>query len=215
MKVGTDAMVLGSLACQDNPKHILDIGSGCGILALMMAQKYPSSEILAIDIHADSIVEASQNFKESPFENLKALKTSLQELEINDHFDLIISNPPFFDDDLKSKSDNRNYARHNDNLSFDQLIGNIAKCLSDNGSAWFILPYRYDNEILSLLEKSKLFLREKIELFNDQKKEPVRIIYSVSKLPTSTLTKRIPIRIDGNYSEEYKTLTKDFHGKTI
>ena len=213
MKVGTDAMILGAIASNNSTTKILDIGTGCGILALMMAQKYPQAQILGIDIHKNSIQEAKENFNHSRFTNLNTKEISLQEFSKTNHdlFDLIISNPPFFDQDLKSQSSNRNFARHNDNLSFEELIESAKNLLNPKGKFWFILPERYDQEIQKLILASKLHLVEKVNLTNDSKTTPVRIIYSISKIEMKLKEWTLNIRVNSQYSDAYKKLTSDFH----
>lgn len=217
MKVGTDAMILGAFVEHESPIKILDIGTGSGILALMMAQKFPNSAITAIDIHQDSIQEAQYNFDQSPFTNLKAIHCSLQDLNNStcDQFDLIISNPPFFKNDLKSSERNRNFARHNDQLSFEDLIRTSANLLTKQGCFWFILPTRYHYQIESILNGSNLFFHQLISLRNDNSTDPFRYIYKVSKEKATTQYSTLNVRIDGKYSQEYIELTKDFHDRKL
>jgi tRNA1Val (adenine37-N6)-methyltransferase len=213
MKVGTDAMILGSYASVIKPKSILDIGTGCGILALMMAQKYPTANITGIDIHSESIEEARSNFENSKFNNLHTLHTSLQDFnnlsEIQ--YDLIISNPPFFQDDLKSEINSRNLARHNDQLGFKELIHFGSSLLNENGLFWFILPSRYEDQIDELIENSELKNRQKIHLFNDNNSYSVRTIFCLSKSGEELPSDRLTIRKNNSYTDEYIDLTKGFH----
>ncbi|MCB0478012.1 MAG: methyltransferase [Crocinitomicaceae bacterium] len=217
MKVGTDAMILGAVAVHDQPKFILDIGTGCGILALMMAQKYPNSKIYAIDIDEESTDQALANFMRSNFRNLSSIRISLQDFarETAQKFDLIVSNPPFFQDDLKSDSEKKNLARHNDNLSFEELISDAKNLLSDSGVFWFILPARYDSIIQNITDQNQMFIQSLIELTNDHQENPVRIIYAISKKEQSIQKKKMNIRIGGKYSSEYIELTKDFHDRDL
>ncbi len=217
MKVGTDAMILGSIVQHEKPQRILDVGTGSGILALMMAQKFPDSEILGIDIHSNSIEEAKANICQSPYDKIQIQKIAFQTLALdsNQSFDLIISNPPFFQDDLKSINENRNSARHNDQLSFNDLIESAKKLLTQSGKFWFILPTRYHSEICSLIEQNQLYLNQLISLTNDNQEEPVRYIYSISNQELEIIEKSMNIRIKGQYSLEYIELTKDFHDRKL
>lgn len=217
MKVGTDAMILGAITKSCNPKNILDIGTGSGILALMLAQRFPNSKIQAIDIHRASIEEAAFNVKNSIFNNVVISESSLQSFAAcNDpKFDLIISNPPFFKSDLKSTQADRNYARHNDRLSFEDLIANSKKLLNLNGEFWFILPERHHEEIIRIIEHQELYLNNLISLFNDKQSKPVRRIYGISKTKSHPQFSELAIRINGEYSKEYIELTKDFHNRNL
>lgn len=217
MKVGTDALLLGSLVDSENPKTILDIGTGCGILALMMAQKYPNSTITGIDIHNASVIEAQENVLHSPFSNINVKEIALQDLVLDKltGFDLIISNPPFFQDDLKSACENRNYARHNDDLPFSELIEHGNRLLSENGQFWFILPYRYDKEISALTIKYGLYINEIVKLKNDYCKTPVRLVYCLTKKESNCNCRSMNIRVQRKYSSEYIELTKEFHDRPL
>lgn len=218
MKVGTDALVLGATtSISFTPDNILDIGTGCGILALMMAQKYPKSKIVAIDIHQESIQEAELNFNNSKFVSIESLHCSVQNLAATttNKFDLIVSNPPFFEKDLKSEVEARNFARHNEHLSFEELFQAAYDLLTNKGLFWFILPYRYESKLDALIQTKKLHILRKIYIGNDTKDEVVRIIYCVSKLQELCEISSMNIRINGAYSLEYIELTKNFHSADL
>ena len=135
MKVGTDGALLGSLAATG--KRILDIGTGTGLLSLMMAQRCPDAQITAIDVDENAIKDAQRNFSESPFEDRITLKQApfqefaKQELE---KYDCIICNPPYFDESLESKDESRTRARHTSSLPFRDLIGGAYELLEDEFS---------------------------------------------------------------------------------
>ena len=148
LKVGTDAMVLGSLSHWDSPGHLLDVGTGTGVLALMCAQRYNFGNITAIDISKDAIADAIENASNSPFKSsITVLNCSLQDLEGKELFDAIISNPPYFENSMKNANDQLTLARHTDSLSFEELLENIYRLLTANGLAWIIVPEGAETKI--------------------------------------------------------------------
>ena len=147
MKVGTDGTLLGSLG--EGGDRILDIGTGTGLISLMMAQRFPESEITAIEIDENAVIDARRNFAESPFCNrLHLLHTSLKDfvaerIRGNDGgmlFDSIVCNPPYFDDSLESKDLSRTRARHTSSLPFHELISSAYKLLEDKGVFSVCIP---------------------------------------------------------------------------
>ena len=157
MKVGTDAVLLGALAGSEKSKDILDIGTGCGVVALLMAQRHPQSIVHALDTDAASVLCATKNFAESPWgHRLRAFHTSIQDYAntYEGQYDCIVCNPPFFSHSLKCSSEKRNMARHNDSLPPEELSRAVDRLLSLQGEFDVILPLP-ESEILSQ-EMSKL-----------------------------------------------------------
>jgi tRNA1Val (adenine37-N6)-methyltransferase len=147
MKVTTDACLFGAYCAErlkQNAKNILDIGTGTGLLSLMLAQKNSTSLIDAVEIEEQAALQAKQNFQQSPWiERLKIHNTSIQQFShtTKNQFDFIITNPPFFNNDLKSDQQNRNLALHSTALNFEELIHCIKKLLSPTGKFAVLLPY--------------------------------------------------------------------------
>jgi tRNA1Val (adenine37-N6)-methyltransferase len=163
MKVGTDAMVLGSLAADlfhESPKRILDVGTGSGILALMMAQAYENSSVTGIEIESVCALEAEENARNSPFsQSVKILHTSLQqyiEKQNVNLFNFILSNPPYFVNSLQSTDVERNTARHTESLSFEELTKGVSSLLLENGKFMCILPSEAEDSILKEAGKKAL-----------------------------------------------------------
>lgn len=143
-KVGNDAVLLGawarSLECE-SPMRILDIGTGCGVVALMMAQQYPLAQVYGLDLDEPSIAEARGNFDRSPWrERLHLIHCPLQEYQCEEKYQLIVSNPPFFTNSLKGPNKQRNTARHTDSLPFDDLLKHAAQLLTEDGTFCVMLP---------------------------------------------------------------------------
>lgn len=216
MKVGTDAVLLGTLADLPEKGQILEVGTGTGVISLILAQRC-QAQITAIDIHQASVWEARANFKESPWSNrLKALLISYQlyaDQENPVRYDLIISNPPFFENDLKSSDSNRNLARHNDQLSYRDFLLASRQMISDTGHLCLILP---PTEAQIFIEEAKNFgfyLQKKIEIKPKPEKEANRLILSfgnqdLNKIRTDSLTIR---NSDSTYTEEYRRITEEFY----
>ena len=144
MKIGNDAIMLGAIAQPSLlPQHILDIGTGCGILALMMAQRFPKANITAIDIDRQTTQVAAANFENSPWSNrLYALNVPLQDFatESDRQYDLIISNPPYFTNSLRNNDPRKALARHDDNLTLQQLFKASSHLLAPDGTLAIIIP---------------------------------------------------------------------------
>ncbi|MDR1847194.1 MAG: methyltransferase [Bacteroidales bacterium] len=215
MKIGTDAILLSALLPIFKPSNALDIGTGCGIVALCMAQIYKQTEIVAIDIDKESIQEASINFANSKFhKRLTAKHISLQNFtqKTLEKFDLIVANPPFFIDSLLSNNEKRNISRHNVTLTLQDLVLSVEKLLSPNGYFVVILPHN-EMKKLFIAETQNLFLIKQHFIFDKDNKPCRRIIsqFGKQKMDCDTSIGHIIIRNrDNTYTETYKNLTSPF-----
>lgn len=177
MKISTDAVLLGTIATTENPTRILDIGTGTGVIALMLAQRFPDSKITAIEIDADAASQAEENFQESQFaERLKIIHGRIQDLADPGKFDLIVSNPPYFPAHLKSKDSKRNKALHTDELSFNELIEKVFSLLNETGKFWVILPPRQMDSLEESASTKGLFCYLKISVKDTDPKPVHRVI---------------------------------------
>lgn len=217
LKVGTDAVILGSLTSFKNPKNILDIGTGTGILALMMAQKY-NSIITAIDIDEGAIADAVTNCNNSPWKDrITTQRCSLQEFTKgqNDTFDGIICNPPFFTNCLKNNNESKTNARHTTQLSPQDLFSNIEKLLSPNGVFSFIIPYNEKILFASCAQDANLYLTDECDIYPfADSNEPNRCVLTYSRIWSNFNKKHLHIREDKTtYTQEFKNITQDFYIK--
>jgi len=215
MKVGTDAVLLGTLAKLPFSGKILEVGTGCGVVSLIIAQRC-QSYITSIDIHQNSILEAKSNFEESPWnDKLSAQLISFQEFakkEKQNRFELIISNPPFFQNDLKSPDANRNFARHNDNLSYSDFLSASRDLLSDFGNLSVILPAPESILFIDLAKEDGFHLHKKIEIKPKPDKAFNRAILIFGNYEKEIEIAVLSIRNSNNsYTEDYLKLTKDFY----
>lgn len=216
MKVGTDAVLLGSLVAKEESCAILDIGTGCGVIALIMAQRYPMAHIVGIDIDQPSVDQARRNFELSAWSsNLEVQCCSLKEFFHNtvSRFDLIVSNPPFFENSLKSPIESRNHARHTDSLSFEELLFSIKSLLSETGEFWCILPYDSANKMISVAAAYSLYPSYKVSVSMKESALPKRMVFALKHLKSdSIIHSTLAIRNSENlYSDAYRTLTKDLY----
>jgi tRNA1Val (adenine37-N6)-methyltransferase len=213
MKVGTDSLLLGSFAEINGAASILDIGTGTGILALMMAQK-SSAKIDAVEIDESAFEESSLNFKASKWSTkIKVFHTPIQQFEIKTSYDMIISNPPFYveENNIKIKNSTRAKARQDKDLTFESLCDEVMKRLTDDGKFWLILPTDEAEDFLIIAQKAKLHLQGEI-LIKPKPSKPInRIVMCLGKAKTKAISSIFTIYDDaGTSTEEYYELTKDF-----
>lgn len=221
MKVGTDAVLLGAWVNPNDSKKILDIGTGTGIISLMLAQK-SRAQITAIEIDKESTEQAIVNVAESAFKDQIEVKhTSFQDLVslsgIDQKFDLIVSNPPYFIDSLKNQAESsRKTARHADLLPFEDLIHGVKKLLDEKGKFCLILPkneaaiFRKMAELKGLYLSKLLRVRTRLEK-DSEKRHIMQFEFKESEFSESTLV--IEEDSHRNYTQEYKDLTRDYYLK--
>jgi tRNA1Val (adenine37-N6)-methyltransferase len=218
MKIGTDAVLLGAWTSLDlKPKSILDIGAGTGILALMMAQRSGAELIDAVEIDDDAYEQCVENFETSDWgDRLFCYHASLDEFtaEIEDQYDLIISNPPFFTETFKTTNEVRNQARFEDAMPFTELIKSVSKLLSPNGEFNVIIPFSEEFSFTKLAAKEGLY-PSKILHIRGQESRPLKrsmICFTFKKQTAQTHELIIEIARH-QYTKEYTLLTKDFYLK--
>ena len=218
MKVGTDAVLLGAWSALDHmPNTILDIGSGTGILALIMAQRSTAELIDALEIDSDAYEQCVHNFETSDWgDRLFCYHASLDEFvgEIEDTYDLIISNPPFYTDHFKSRNEARNKARFEDALPFEELLTSVSKLLSVTGQLNVIIPFSEEINFISLAKNVDLYpiriLRVRGQEESPVKRSLISFTFQENKIKVSELTIEITRH---HYTHDYINLTKDFYLK--
>ncbi len=214
MKVGADGVTLGAWADVSDVKSVLDIGCGSGLIALMIAQRSEAG-ITAIDIDGQSIEQTKENTGNSPWsERIKTVHASLQQFAANSDvlFDLIVCNPPYFNNSLKSPSESRTMARHTDTLSYTDLITNAGKILAENGRFCLILPVNEGNIFCRMAENGKLYCRKRVEVFPNYEKPVRRLLLEFVKQKTECKFEKIVIEKErNNYTPEYTELVKTFY----
>lgn len=215
-KVGTDAVLLGAWAQAGHAKHILDIGTGTGVIALMMAQK-SNARIDAIDIEQSSYEQAGENAAHCTWHNrISVHHSSLQQFigATTFKYDVIITNPPYFVDSFKAPDEERSHARHNDTLPFTDLIEGVKHLLHKEGRFYIILPTKEALDFKALAEKKGLYLtsrlRIKTKVSNDAEKRHL-MKFSFVQAPLKDQTLSIEKGDRHEYTDEYKLLTGDFY----
>ena len=240
MKVCTDACLFGAWVSQksmvQNAINIVDIGTGTGLLSLMVAQVTETSKasITAIEIEAQAAAEANSNFNISKWsDRLKLVNDSIQNFtasiskddlvinELNNNkqlFDIVISNPPFYEGDLKSPDPNKNKAAHSTELPWNILVENVTSLLNNNGSFFVLVPTLRAYTMQKLAETHQLQLEEEVLVYNDAKHLPFRSFLHFTKVKPvidkeiSVLRNKIVIKnADNTYSTEFTELLKDYY----
>ncbi len=212
MKINTDGVLLAALVESEGPKRILDIGTGTGVLALMMAQRFENAKVEAVEIDEQASATASRNFQSSVFSNRLLLNnTAIEHYNNSNKFDLIISNPPFFVNDLKNAEERKGIARHTDEEFFEALINKVAQLLNEKGLFWFILPLKQAKNLIESANRHGLQVTRKIHLHSDESKPAFRWIVCLSRavLPIA-VTNFYIYKSEKVYTSAYQDLLKDF-----
>jgi tRNA1Val (adenine37-N6)-methyltransferase len=216
MKVGTDAVLLGSWIQPNGSTHILDIGTGTGVIALMLAQKTNAS-IVGIDIDVSATQQAQENVDESKFKNsITLFNTSFQDFvkTTSLKFQLIVSNPPFFEQSLKSSDEKRSNARHADVLPFEDLLDGVIKLLDEKGKFCLILPTLEAEKFRGMAQKKGLFLSKLLRVKSRVDKDiDKRHLMQFEFTPTEFSEETMAIEEDErhSYTQAYKELTKAYY----
>ena len=216
MKVGTDGVLLGAWTPLKTKDHyVLDIGTGTGLIALMLAQRNPKAIIDAIEIESNAFTEAKLNFENSIWtDRLNAFNVNLKSFDTHHKYDLIVSNPPYFTDTFKEKATKRTLARHVDNLSFKELIEHVIRLLKKEGACAFIVPCSQETDFISLAQEQGLY-PQKITRVKGRKSVLVkRSLLYFTKTEVECVEDEIVIEIDRHiYTQDYINLTKSFYLK--
>lgn len=225
MKVCTDSCLFGAWIAdaiqnstpklRDKIKNILDIGTGTGLLALMYAQKNANAIIDAVEIDASAAQQAKENFEASPWkENLTVYQNPIQQFNLSAQktYDLIITNPPFFQNNFKSNNSKKNIALHSKVLNLEELSISIKHNLSNTGNCAVLLPHNRSTYFEQLMSDNQFYLNQKILVKQTTVHHYFRNILTFSKQKTKTIITDITIQdIDNNYTSIFTTLLKDYY----
>jgi tRNA1Val (adenine37-N6)-methyltransferase len=219
MKIGTDGVLLGAWTPLDNnPYSILDIGTGTGVIALMLAQRSHAEQIDALEIDEDAYEQSVDNFENSPWsDRLFCFHAGLDEFveEPEDEYDLIVSNPPFYSEDYKTECNQRDMARFQDAMPFEELIEAAAMFLSENGIFSVIIPFKEEENFVALAKECELYPQKITRVKGTPTTEIKRSLLAFSRNETSAfLVDELVIETSRHqYTTEYIELTKDFYLK--
>lgn len=216
-KVGTDGVLLGAWANIEKDKNILEIGSGSGVISIMLAQRNYSAKITGIEIDPQSVTESKSNILQCPWhERIKVIKTDLQHFMTEQKFDHIITNPPFFSNSTKSKNKRKNETRHTETLSFDDIISFGQHYLQKNGTLSIILPKEEGTFFISQAIKKNFTLNRVTSVRSKINKPIERLLIEFIYLSTENRTIKEETLVIQNeqrndYTEDYIKLTEAFY----
>ena len=225
MKIGTDGVLLGAWASVNNSMHtILDIGTGTGVIALMLAQRSIADTIEAIELDGDAFEQCTDNFEASDWgDRLFCFHAGFDEFvdeyteeepEEAELYDLIVSNPPFYSEEVSSGNDARDQARQNSSLPFDELVSGVSKLLSPTGVFATIIPYKEEENFIALALENNLFPNRITQVRGTENTEIKRSLLEFSSTESEYTPKELIIELERNvYTKEYIDLTKDFYLK--
>jgi tRNA1Val (adenine37-N6)-methyltransferase len=219
MKIGTDGVLLGAWSPIDNnPKSVLDIGTGTGIIALMLAQRSDADQIDALEIDENAYEQAVDNFENSPWgDKLFCFHAGLDEFveEPEDEYDLIVSNPPFYSEDYRSENEQRDLARFQEAMPFEDLIDAAALLLSENGIFSVIIPFKEEERFIDLCAEVELFPIKVTRVKGSHKTPIVRSLLAFKRYELAVLVAdELVIEINRHeYTDDYIELTKAFYLK--
>lgn len=213
MKVGTDGVLLGAWANMEKARHILDIGTGTGVIALMAAQKMEEATIDAVEINLEAYEQACENVKQSPWvERIKLHHLSIFDFNPGITYDRIICNPPFFIESTPAPDKNRTQARHCLDFSHKNLLQSVKRLLSDNGHFCTILPTNEAIQLISLARQENLYVSRLTRVLPTPVKPPKRYLMDFTSAPGTSLEQDMILELSRHqYSDEYIQLTKDFY----
>ena len=213
MKVGTDGVLLGAWC--PTGTHILDVGTGCGLIALMLAQRCPGAQIDAIDIDAAAVQQAKENAQISNFKSQISNSVSrLQDWKSKTKYDLVVSNPPYFRNSLKNPDTGRKTARHTDELSYEELIAHSVRLLQADGQLALILPAEEEANVRALALAAGLQLTHITRVFSKETKPARRVLLAFRHSPLAISLVEDSLILEneiGGRSAAYSKLCEEFY----
>ena len=215
MKVGTDGVLLGAWTDIRHSRRILDIGTGTGLISLMLAQRQADATITAIDIDAEAVNQAQENIQDSPWkERITAVLQDLKTYRPQELFDTIVSNPPYFIDSLKCPDSQRNTARHTDTLDMHTLLYQTSLLLTPEGRFSIVLPAEQTNTLIEAAGRVGLYPSRHTTVITRPGLAPKRTLMEFTRQKEAFQTEELVIELERHvYSEAYIALTKDFYLK--
>jgi tRNA1Val (adenine37-N6)-methyltransferase len=209
-RVGTDGVLLGALAAMQHASKILEIGTGTGLISLMLAQRNPIAEFLGFDINEEAVNLTRLNFQNSPFQSrLKNIHQDFKTFNTQEKFDGIVTNPPYFE---TSSSDKDKVARQTVELNFRQLISKSSGLLSEQGIFSVIIPAEAENEFIKIAQENNMFLIRQIHIKGIESAKTKRAVLEFSLTEKALEESELIIeKSPRQYSDQYLELTKEFH----
>ena len=214
MRVGTDGVLLGAWAELSDARRILDIGTGCGLIALMAAQRNPEALVWGIDIDADSVLQADQNVQASPYaERVKIIQCDVRLFDAPEPFDAVLCNPPFHPEHILPPDQARCAARNTSSLGFGELVRCVDLLLSESGLFSVVLPMSVRSEFVSLCLLHQLYLCRQCEVCTVLGRPPKRIMLTFTKSSSQPFVSETLTLQDasGHRTLQYASLTEAFY----
>jgi tRNA1Val (adenine37-N6)-methyltransferase len=218
LKVSTDAILLGASVEINSPRlSILDVGTGNGVIALLLASRFLEVHITGLDPDQGAFQDAQFNFTRSKFASrLTAIKGTLASLPLDQKYDLIVSNPPYFIDSLPSLSTNSQQAKHLSGQAFFELLKDMILRCSDNGQIWLILPAALARDTHTFFESNKWELAKQIQFHANPNKPNKFWIMCFQKMAAECIVEQYTIRqSNGSYHADYRRLAGPFHDRQV
>lgn len=214
MKVGTDGVLLGAWTPVREARHILDIGTGTGLVALMLAQRSPvDTKIVALEIDESAVEQAKENVVRTPWkERIEVVQADFIQYQSSDKFDVIVSNPPYFIDSLECPDQQRNAARHNNSLTYEELLKGVAGLLAEDGTFTVVIPADVADRLKAIALKWNLYAVRQLNVVTKLGGEPKRILINFSFSNQECVVESLLTEIARHqYSEEYISLTREYY----
>lgn len=215
MKVGTDAVLLGGWVNVTGARCMLDVGCGCGLIALMAAQRNEAGRVVAVEIDAEAACQAKENVEKSPWkERIKVVNTDICDFRSEEKFDVIFSNPPYFINSLKCPDKQRSMVRHTDTLDFDTLMRCVAQLLSEDGEFSVVVPMEAVMSVKASAIQHKLYLSRETHVYSKPSAMPKRALLAFTlSLPETLVTPEVLVMYSrpNVWSDEYGKMVTDFY----
>lgn len=214
MKVGTDGVLLGAWTSVQNAHKILDVGTGTGLVALMLAQRsLPDADIVALEIDETAAGQARENVTRSPWkERVEVVQTDFRSYQSSDKFDVVVSNPPYFVDSLECPDRQRNAARHNDSLTYEELLEGVAGLLAEDGTFTIVIPVDVADRVKMIAAVKNLYAVRQLNVITKPGGVPKRTLITFTFSNQECVVEELLTELARHqYSEEYIALTQEYY----
>lgn len=214
MKVGTDGVLLGAWTSVQNAHKILDVGTGTGLVALMLAQRsLPDADIVALEIDETAAGQARDNVTRSPWKGrVEVVQTDFRSYQSSDKFDVVVSNPPYFVDSLECPDRQRNAARHNDSLTYEELLEGVAGLLAEDGAFTIVIPVDVADRVKMIAAVKNLYAVRQLNVITKPGGVPKRTLITFTFSNQECVVEELLTELARHqYSEEYIVLTQEYY----
>lgn len=213
MKVGTDSVLIGALAQIEGASRLLDVGCGTGVVSLILAQRSAEAAVTGIELDKEAALQAAENVSASSWSHrINIVAANFNHYSFPHRFDAIVSNPPFFQQDLKCPDVRRNMARHTDTLTFDALLRGVAACLAAGGLFSVIIPTSVQRQFVDTALIYGLFVQCATTVYTKLSKQPKRAVLILTDHKVDTTQRSLVIHEErGNYSDDFKELMDAYY----